>query len=150
MTKDEQKEQARLLSEGNGWNCYVFAKYTDGADVEKLQARVMEIGDSLNCYAFAEFVEGADAEKLRARARELEESLYNIFIKNTDGATTTKQQKEPEKNTVPTTDYTISLNKNALIDNFLIQAYALENYFKIDILDELNSIANKISEVDND
>lgn len=38
----------------------------------------------------------------------------------------------------------IVIDKDALIDNFLINTYALENYFQIDILDELDSIAKKI------
>lgn len=40
--------------------------------------------------------------------------------------------------------YQVKFNPDTLIDNFLINAYALENYFQIDILDELDSIARKI------
>jgi hypothetical protein len=46
-------------------------------------------------------------------------------------------------------DYKISINKDALIDNFLIHAYAMEHYFSIDMLDELDSIAKKVEQSDN-
>lgn len=47
-------------------------------------------------------------------------------------------------------DYQAKFKPDTLIDNFLINAYALENYFQIDILDELDSIAKKIEEAKNE
>jgi hypothetical protein len=47
-------------------------------------------------------------------------------------------------------DSQVKFNPDTLIDNFLINAYALENYFQIDILDELDSIAKKIEEANQD
>ena len=96
MNEQQKIKQARVLTEGSGWDCYLFARdimglqarlfalgcgdggslfgqHIEGADIPALQARVLAVGDGDDCYWFARDIEGADIDALQARIKELKE-----------------------------------------------------------------------------
>ena len=90
MNEQQKIKQARVLTEGSGWDCYLFARdimglqarlfalgcdggYYSAQNIKALEQRVLEIGDVDDCYWFARDIEGADIDALQARIKELKE-----------------------------------------------------------------------------
>jgi len=71
LSKEDKKEQERILREGSAYDCFLFAYYIKGADKIALQDRVLAIGSAFDCLCFIKYVEGADKKRLHDRIKDL-------------------------------------------------------------------------------
>jgi len=80
MNESQKEKQKELLSEGRGWDCYMFARDVPGADIQALQARVLEIGTGCDCYRFAINIHSADVDvdALIDKAERLQRSAWEL------------------------------------------------------------------------
>lgn len=98
MTEEQVVEQARLLKEGSSCECYLWARYTKGADIESLQAIVLDSWNLDDCVSFARYVKGADTVALHARVEEIRnKSKGNKVLKHTPSDSTESIIKAQEK-----------------------------------------------------
>jgi len=71
MTEEQIANQKRVLRQGNGKDCIIFALYNKNADIRALEERLLIVGSQNDCLVFSEHIEGANKTALINRYNEI-------------------------------------------------------------------------------